>query len=68
MRLDIAGLSMALNQTQLKQQASVLVTKKTMEMMGQQGEALKTLLQSSNVSAIQHAAQPHLGGNIDLTS
>ncbi|KRG15056.1 hypothetical protein ACA30_07695 [Virgibacillus soli] len=64
--MDIAGLSMALNQTQLKQQASILLTKKSMEMKGQQGEALKTLLQSTNVSAVQHAAQPHLGGNIDL--
>ncbi|MBP1913335.1 hypothetical protein J2Z23_000267 [Lederbergia galactosidilyticus] len=64
--MDIAGLSMALNQTQLKQQASILLTKKSMEMMGQQGEALKTLLQSTNVSAVQHAAEPHLGGNIDL--
>lgn len=34
--------------------------------MGQQGEALKTLMQSTNVSAIQHAAQPHLGGTIDI--
>ena len=64
--MDIAGLSMALNQTPLKQQASILLTKKSMEMMGQQGEALKTLLQSTNVSAVQHAAEPHLGGNIDL--
>ncbi|MFS0611897.1 YjfB family protein [Lederbergia ruris] len=64
--MDIAGLSMALNQTQLKQQSSILIAKKSMEMMGQQGEALKTLMQSTNVSAIQHAAQPHLGGTIDI--
>ncbi|GIN58393.1 hypothetical protein J8TS2_27120 [Lederbergia ruris] len=64
--MDIAGLSMALNQTQLKQQSSILIAKKSMEMMGQQGEALKTLMQSTNVSAIQHVAQPHLGGTIDI--
>ncbi|MCJ7840153.1 YjfB family protein [Lederbergia sp. NSJ-179] len=65
--MDIAGLSMALNQVQLQQQASILVTKKVMEMTGEQGEAIKTLLESAHISAIQHAAQPHLGSHIDLT-
>ena len=32
----------------------------------QQGESLKQLMDSSNATKIQHAAQPHLGGNIDL--
>lgn len=32
----------------------------------QQGEAVKELINSSNVKALHQAAQPHLGGNIDL--
>ncbi|MDW4508224.1 putative motility protein [Priestia megaterium] len=32
----------------------------------QQGEAVQELISSSNVKAFQQAAQPHLGGNIDL--
>jgi len=32
----------------------------------QQGAALQELMGTTNVAAIQHAAEPHLGGNIDL--
>lgn len=64
--MDIAMLSMALSQSQVQKQASILVMKKAMGSVEQQGAALQNLLNSSGIAAIQHAAQPHLGGNIDL--
>lgn len=64
--MDIAMLSMAMSQSQVKQQASILVMKQMMGTVQQQGEAFQNLLNSSSVTAIQQAAQPHLGGNIDI--
>ena len=57
---------MALSQGQVAQQASMSVMKMAMGNVEQQGEAVQQLLSSNNVTAIQHAAQPHLGGSIDL--
>jgi len=57
---------MALSHSQVKDQASILVMKKMMGNVQQQGAAIQELLSSTNVQAIQHAAQPHLGGSIDL--
>ncbi|MCM3760673.1 YjfB family protein [Alkalihalobacillus oceani] len=65
--MDIALLSMAMNQGQIRQEASMAVMKKAMGNAEQQGEALQKLLSSADVAAIQHAAQPHLGGSIDVT-
>jgi len=57
---------MALSHSQVKDQASILIMKKMMGNVQQQGAAIQELLSSTNVQAIQHAAQPHLGGTIDL--
>jgi hypothetical protein len=59
-------MSMALSQGQIQQQASMSVMKMAMGNAEQQGEALQKLMGNTNEAAIQHAAQPHLGGNIDL--
>ena len=64
--VDVALTSIALNQGQVQQQASLSVMKMAMGDAKQQGAALQELMGTTNVSAIQHAAQPHLGGNIDL--
>lgn len=64
--MDIALLSMALNQGKIQQQASMSVMKKAMGNAEQQGEALQKLMSTADTAAIQQAAQPHLGGNIDL--
>ncbi|GAB1766354.1 YjfB family protein [Priestia megaterium] len=64
--MDIALMSMSLSQGKLQQQASLSVMKIAMGNAKQQGEAVKELINSSNVKALQQAAQPHLGGNIDL--
>ncbi len=64
--MDIALLSMALSQGQVQQQASMAVMKKAMGNAEQQSDALQKLMSSGDVAAIQHAAQPHLGGSIDV--
>ncbi len=64
--MDVALTSIALNQGQVQQQASLSVMKMAMGDAKQQGAALQELMSTTNVAAIQHAAQPHLGGNIDL--
>ncbi|MGG0510580.1 YjfB family protein [Priestia megaterium] len=64
--MDIALMSMSLNQGKVQQQASLSVMKIAMGNAKQQGEAVKELITTSNVKALQQAAQPHLGGNIDL--
>ncbi|MFL0364994.1 YjfB family protein [Pseudobacillus sp. 179-B 2D1 NHS] len=64
--MDIALMSMALNQGKVQQQASIAVMKMAMGGAKQQGEALQKLMETADVAAIQHAAQLHLGGSIDL--
>ena len=64
--MDIALMSMALSQGQVQQQASMSVMKQAMGNAEQQGEAVQKLMSTTDATAIQHAAQPHLGGNIDL--
>ena len=64
--MDIALMSMALSQGQVQQQASISVMKMAMGEAKQQGEAVQRLMGTAIATAIQHAAQPHLGGNIDL--
>jgi len=64
--VDIALMSVALSQGQVQQQASMSVMKMAMGNAEQQGEEIQKLMSIANVAAIQHDAQPHLGGNIDL--
>ncbi|WP_226700999.1 YjfB family protein [Priestia aryabhattai] len=64
--MGIALMSMSLNQGKVQQQASLSVMKIAMGKAKEQGEAVKELINSSNVKALQQAAQPHLGRNIDL--
>lgn len=64
--MDIALLSMALSQGQVQQQASISVMKKAMDQAETGAEGLTKMIASADVQALQHAAQPHLGGNIDI--
>ncbi|SIQ04032.1 YjfB family protein [Priestia flexa] len=64
--MDVAKLSMALSKSNTQHQASLSVMKMGMGNAEQQGETIQELLSSADVKVIQHAAQPHLGGNIDL--
>ncbi|MEH7342631.1 YjfB family protein [Bacillus sp. JJ1532] len=64
--MDIALLSMALSQGQVQQQASLSVMKKAMDQVQQGADGLTKMMATADVQALQHSAQPHLGGNIDL--
>ncbi|MGD6854739.1 YjfB family protein [Bacillus infantis] len=64
--MDIALMSMVLRQGKVQQEGSLSVMKMAMGKAEQQGEALQELLNTNDVTVIQRAPQPHLGGNIDL--
>ena len=63
--MDIAAMSMSLNQVQLKEQASISVMKMAMDSAQGQEEALDKLLEAST-KALEQSVQPHIGANIDL--
>ncbi|UII55610.1 YjfB family protein [Cytobacillus spongiae] len=64
--MDIALLSLALSQGKVQHQASMSVMKKSLDQEEQGAEGLTKMIASAEVGALQMAAQPHLGGNIDL--
>lgn len=64
--MDIALLSIVNSLGQAQYHASLMVMKQLMNSAEQQGAALLKLMETTDVQAIQHAAQPHLGANIDL--
>lgn len=59
--MDIASLSISLNQAQLMQQVSIAVTKQAMEMQQQQVEQVAETIQTVGVS------DPNLGNVIDIS-
>lgn len=64
--MDIAAMSMALSQSQVQQQASLSVMSKVMEQAHVNADFINKMMTGADVKALQHAAQPHLGGNIDI--
>lgn len=64
--MDIALLSMALSQGQVQQQASLSIMKKAMDQAQGNADFINSMLGGADLQALQHAAQPHLGGTIDL--
>lgn len=56
--MDIAALSMSLSQMNVRQEASVLVTKKVMD----QAETNS----ASVVKMLEQSVQPHIGGSVDF--
>lgn len=64
--MDIAKMSIYMSQGYVQQQASIALMKNTLDMAQQQGQAMQELIQSADLTGLQHAAQPHLGGNIDI--
>lgn len=64
--MDVALMSMALSQGQVQQQASMSVMKKAMDQSEGNVDFINKMMGGMDVQALQHAAQPHLGGNIDL--
>jgi len=61
--LDIAAMSIAMNQAQVKQQASLSVMKSAMSTAEVNGQALIDMLESSSVPQAPH---PNLGTKIDV--
>lgn len=61
--LDIAAMSVVMNQAQVRQQASLSVMKSAMSTAESNGSALIEMLNSSSVSQASH---PSLGGQIDV--
>lgn len=64
--MDIALMSMALSQHQVQQQASLSVMKKAMDQAEGNVDFIKQMMSGADLQALQHAAEPHLGGHIDL--
>ena len=64
--MDIPLMSMVLSQGQVQQQASISVMKEAMDQAEGNAEFINKMMSGSQIQALQHAAQPHLGGNIDL--
>lgn len=64
--MDIGLLSIALHQGQANQQASVAILKKTMDMAEDNASEFIHKMMDVDVTSLQHVAQPHLGGNIDI--
>ncbi|MCU1807049.1 YjfB family protein [Cytobacillus firmus] len=64
--MDIPLMSMALSQGQVQQQASISVMRKAMDQAEGNAEFINKMMSGSQVHALQHAAQLHLGGHIDI--
>jgi len=64
--VDIAKMSMTLNQAHIQQQASLSVMKKAMDQAEGNGEFIDKMLGDKDVQALQKAANPHLGASIDI--
>ncbi|MBG9586620.1 YjfB family protein [Cytobacillus firmus] len=64
--MDIPLMSMVLSQGQVQQQASISLMKKAMDQAEGNAEFINKMMSGSHIHSLQHAAQPHLGGNIDI--
>lgn len=62
--MDIAGLSMAMAQSNIGTQVSIAILNKTMDTAESQGAQIIQMIDSA---AIQRSVQPHLGNSIDIS-
>lgn len=65
--MDIAAMSMALSQSQVQQQASLSIMNKVMDQAHINADFINKMMSGADVKALQNAAQPHLGGKIDIS-
>ncbi|MEL1136125.1 YjfB family protein [Desulfitobacterium sp. THU1] len=63
--MDIAAMSVVMNQAKIQQQASISVMKMTMDMASEQSNSLATLIEGMS-AANELSVNPHLGSNIDI--
>lgn len=64
--MDIAALSMALSQMNVRQVASVSVMRKTIDLAESNGQGVVKMLQDSSLKAMEQAVQPHIGRQVDM--
>ncbi len=65
--MDIAALSIIMNQARLKQDAGILVLKKAMDTAKQSGSLVNQMLDKVNEGhTATQGKLPHLGNNIDI--
>jgi len=64
--MDIAALSMALSQMNVRQEASVSVMKKTMDQAESNGQSVVKLIQDSSIKAMELSVRPHIGSQLDM--
>ena len=64
--MDIAALSMALSQMNVRQEASISIMKKTMDQAESNGHSVVEMLQDSSVKVMEQSVQPHIGSQFDM--
>ena len=64
--MDIAALSMALSQMNVRQEATVSVMKKTMDQAESNGQSVVKMLQDSSVKVMEQSIRPHIGSKLDI--
>ena len=64
--MDIAALSMALSQMNVRQEASVSIMKKTMDQAESNGQSIVKLIQESSVKDMEQSVRPHIGSQLDM--
>ena len=63
--MDIAALSVMMNQGQVQQQAGVSVMKMAMNVASTQGQMMTALL-GETTKSMELSVQPHLGASVDV--
>lgn len=64
--MDIAALSMALSQMNVRQEASVSIMKKTIDQAESNGEGVVKMLKDSSLKTMEQSIQPHIGSQLDI--
>ena len=64
--MDIAALSVGMSQNKLQQDLGISVMKMAMNQVSDQGDALAEMM--SDTKAMELAAQPDLGSNVDISA
>ena len=63
--MDIAALSMVLNQGKVQQQAGISVMKMAMGVEASNGNSIATMANDMS-KAMESSVQPHMGANLDI--
>jgi len=64
--MEMLGMSMEKCQGQIQQKASNFAIRKPRDQVEKNGEFNNEIMREENIKPLELAAQPYLGGNIDL--